>query len=931
MKKLISLILSFSLLFTSITPLQAGIPPTGIKSIVSSSRLWARTIQPYVVTRFTTLPVQLSTLTAAQTLRFTRVQAATALQQITNTQLPPKTKQQLYLDVIPALVVSSHTPITVTQHKNTLSFYRSLAKENQNKSLFPLCPETLDMWGQNMALISNLGFMGTPDDVTTILALGEKSPILLDVFTDITVVRALLNLGSLDGVAKFAQLRAEQHRLNTAIWQDIQQFINESQLEITLPEINPENLIPTQQAAQRAAAALPALNKWNSLNHLQQNSSPENTLDWLALKLHQGTLTRDPEPSALAAAQKEPAEIPAETSLPETTLSSSLSELQVGTQSLPSLEVAPLNPFESEKSINSLDALPAEDTPVLESAPQKQSVFTNSLASFGNILKKGLSRAGNSISSFVGTAAPILPLAASGAVTALVPEENPVLTFMITTALLTPPLAAFNYLFSKKALHKVRTSVKVTTGLSAVATALNVYFLGDIAPAQADTLQFSLFVSFLAGQLILNPVLAEQIHNTSWLRRLFMDEEEKTSPGFLSRTWAKTQHFLFKAVHPHWHAYLKNLFLNNPQAVSKQLAARKERSITNMTRLHHDLPFTVNSVFWSHPSAFTSLQEIPLKWLPSFYPTMENILTTAQQFTDYFTIQNNRQAALETQTNYNYAVTLNASIERLKQHQHDTRHPGKSDARWLAEQIPQDTQYLLLGERHEFAPIQQTITQLIEQLPKRFPGRKIILVTEFLPQRVLYDLDLMSMIHSVTSEHRYMDIWTTGLLNSIATVGLEPDFAASAPMQANLPGGIRKEVLLATTSEGMRLRNQIWKADIEEYRKEFPDALFVIHSGFGHIDYTLPHSLGRAFQNDKTFVISFQPGIEKKPSIFKPISTFDIITNGEFPQRILQFDKEDAPITGFDIQFKVSKSQSKPSRDNDVDSIFEVLLEIFSH
>jgi hypothetical protein len=171
-------------------------------------------------------------------------------------------------------------------------------------------------------------------------------------------------------------------------------------------------------------------------------------------------------------------------------------------------------------------------------------------------------------------------------------------------------------------------------------------------------------------------------------------------------------------------------------------------------------------------------------------------------------------------------------------------------------------------------------------------------------------------------------------------------------MQANLPSGIKKEVLLATTSEGMRLRNQTWKADIEEYRKAYPDALIIVHAGFGHIDYTIPHSLGRAFQNDKTFVISFFPGYTKSnypeetkrtfdnvtwlenytpgPGNYMPISMFDYLTGGQFPQRILQFDKEDAPITGFDIQFKVPESQPQPS-DNDTNSILELLLEIFSH
>lgn len=951
MKKLLSLVLSFSLLFTSGTPLVAGVPVVNIQQILSASRAWGSVVHAQVIRRVSTLPVSLPALTAASVRSFNRLQSATALQQITQTQLSPELKQQLYLDVVPALVISSHTPITVTQHKNTLSFYRSSAEENSRKSLFPLRPETLDIWGQNMALIANLGFMGTPDDVNIILTLAEQSPVSLDVFTDITTVRALLNLGSLDGITRFAQIRAKQQRLNTGVWKDVQQFITEQQLDVSLPEIPSKGIISTQQAAERAAAALPALNKWNSLNSLQQDASAKTTLDWLNLKLHQGALVRDPQPEVPALAEDKPAT--SEKTQPiiyPADSQAAIEALDPSGLSASSLELADhatitALPFISTPG-GQPDEILAENTSPL---PQKPSVFSNAFQHMGTGIKKTATGAKRVITSFLFS--PLSTFAASGlAAYALSPEIQPVAAFVGTNTILTQALSIINQYIHWKHFPKIKKSVFLTSGLTATSSALIVGLFNGML------LNEWLLLPMVAGQLILPPVLFNQIDTALWestLNKTFATSESTAqTPGMLTRAWNSTQHYLFKLFHPKWHTYLRNLFASSPEAVSEQLAARLERNKKALQEVQQNTSEIPGSVRRGNNFPFTKLEgTLPLEWAPIFYPALAKTLTTAQQLTDYFTAQNIRHATQEIRSEYKTLSTLKASIEELKQHQKVITHPARNDVQWLVEQIPQDTNYLLLGEQHEFAPIQTIIAQLIDQLPARFPNRKIILFTEFLPQGIVYGhnfSELPSPLRLALKD--YPPIWATGLKNGISSVGLEPSFFFTKPSIQPVNSIEKSTFSLWASTEGVHVRNQAWKQDLKNFRKEFPDALFVIHTGAFHIDYAIPSSLGHAFQNDKTFVIELLPGYHKSdfpkdlrkrlgllaPSWgkdytpgrqnFMPISSFDYVTNGEFPQRIVQFDKGYAPITGFDIQLKVPLSTKPPE---DSDGMLELIQEIF--
>ena len=135
--------------------------------------------------------------------------------------------------------------------------------------------------------------------------------------------------------------------------------------------------------------------------------------------------------------------------------------------------------------------------------------------------------------------------------------------------------------------------------------------------------------------------------------------------------------------------------------------------------------------------------------------------------------------------------------------------------------------------------------------------------------------------------------------------------------------------------EGRRIRNKARLEEINRLRQANPNALFIIHGGMAHLDYTNMHSVGKALKNKgNTYLVSFLPGYTAKdinatelsylqrkyywfrPNNFQetdffPISDFDFTTQGKFPQRIVQF--KNTPLvkgatalrTGFDIQIKI--------------------------
>ena len=314
--------------------------------------------------------------------------------------------------------------------------------------------------------------------------------------------------------------------------------------------------------------------------------------------------------------------------------------------------------------------------------------------------------------------------------------------------------------------------------------------------------------------------------------------------------------------------------------------------------------------------------------LDVLYPHMRGRIKTKRQLTDYFIIQNNRQILQQAQEESARLIRLQQSIDHLKSNQIQSGNIRHQEMQWLAEKISTDIDYLLLGEVHEVPEIHQHFALLARELRTKFGDRPIIWLTEFLPESLsnfsdeLRDQMLPSLVR----------LWDALQAENIPVVGLENLHVIIE--DASLKQS--QEISIWETYEGVRQRNQLWGKKIAKIRKENPRALIILHSGFGHLDYTRPYSLGTFLrQQERIFNVSFAPGYKPDyltelneilqedaewaplpcpPQGFAPVSYFDFMTRGHFPQQVLEFGPQDWYLTGFDIQIKIpaTPDEKKP-------------------
>lgn len=167
--------------------------------------------------------------------------------------------------------------------------------------------------------------------------------------------------------------------------------------------------------------------------------------------------------------------------------------------------------------------------------------------------------------------------------------------------------------------------------------------------------------------------------------------------------------------------------------------------------------------------------------------------------------------------------------------------PGE-EPHFVVSQIKPDTQYVLIGEERSSQNVTETITKLLEEIRAAHPedSRRIILFSEAYQEGFRFDF----MDESTALLDRLEDpiLRTAGNLE-IPVIGLETQFVKSHPVGADVK------------IEGIRLRHERWLKTIRDYRELYPDALFIVQAGRGHISYYEPYSLGQVLAAEKTFVV----------------------------------------------------------------------------
>ncbi len=219
-------------------------------------------------------------------------------------------KENLFLSQFPILVLEENWVPTNSQWDYALRYYHSV--------LFDKLPETepadeLNRWAKKMAAITNLGFFGKLEQGQWIeVAATQQFPLELQPFTDLIVMRALLNIGEESFIDDFVY-----HRLSAvdkkgrplklpAVWNDfpdwVLSYIPEGRIEQPAPPAKKsadqttllrrvKNYFQRQKARLVKPKPKPgdealqyALGRYNSYNILNLDSSPEMTQLYMELQ-----------------------------------------------------------------------------------------------------------------------------------------------------------------------------------------------------------------------------------------------------------------------------------------------------------------------------------------------------------------------------------------------------------------------------------------------------------------------------------------------------------------------------------------------------------------------------------------------------------------------------------------------------------------------
>lgn len=364
MKKIISLVLSFSLIFGSVAPsyAQNGKLPIQIgkafsqeaitrnlakvngfsgmlrqaPSAVAATQIASNIARVYdaqmaVITTPKSLP-DISALVKAPT--FTDANGLEVARQIFTVKHSVADKEMLLFNTFPELTITKGFPVPEANMKEALEFYRrSLLGVNQKAGTFS-AEQVQDEWAKAMSSVSMLGFYGSSADAKLLLqtyetfALQVNNPAL-----QLAVGRSLLALGAYGEFEAFINSIETLSAPNKEVWEGFRTVSESLGIDVASPKHLAEGSYALSEAEKTA------LTKYSSLNEKLADPSAQATLDWLALTKQKGIVLKAPvAPEAIA-------EEVAATSfrLPEFSLSTpsvTPENLAVGATPAPASEVA---------------------------------------------------------------------------------------------------------------------------------------------------------------------------------------------------------------------------------------------------------------------------------------------------------------------------------------------------------------------------------------------------------------------------------------------------------------------------------------------------------------------------------------------------------------------------------------------------------------
>lgn len=211
--------------------------------------------------------------------------------------------------------------------------------------------------------------------------------------------------------------------------------------------------------------------------------------------------------------------------------------------------------------------------------------------------------------------------------------------------------------------------------------------------------------------------------------------------------------------------------------------------------------------------------------------------------------------------------------------------------------IPSSAKYVFLGEVHGSERTKKLFLELILKYQEQNPGKQIILLTEFQHDKGLN----FTPFNEEERFEDFKDFFDALVWHYIPFAGLEESYASLDERQFI---GINGAVYPAQrTGEGMRLRNAYWVKRIRAWAEKYPQAVFFIYAGNGHVDYQVPFSVSGQLPQGETFVFS----VYKNPQFHH---IFHAASQGRFasPGALLTWNNPRwGRISGFDAAYILPK------------------------
>lgn len=278
----------------------------------------------------------------------------------------------------------------------------------------------------------------------------------------------------------------------------------------------------------------------------------------------------------------------------------------------------------------------------------------------------------------------------------------------------------------------------------------------------------------------------------------------------------------------------------------------------------------------------------PDRTLPALYPVQKppekyrNILSIGWALTDNQLLV--KQLTLREKT-------LRTLVQESSRWNAFLRHISSFQSAGAAARIPARAKYVFLGEYHDYPDLTQTLQQTVLEYQRLHPEKQIVVFSEFLHDT--YPAFIKpNRLADTPAFHCYAGLFYYA---GLPVAGLEEAVPLELfPLLRQDP----HETLL-----GMHTRNTHWAGRLRQWREKYPDAVFFVHAGGGHVGYQEPFAVSRQFPAAETFVVQFMPAHFSAKDLQED-EMFHALTKGKFykPGTLFWTSRRYARLAGFDIQ-----------------------------